>query len=418
MSLPLLSQTLREKLRICQRKNLAVLVIYLTGLGAVSYHLYGTPIYRMDAIQYMGNALLMDSTDIVKIHQQVYSEVGRSVPEPERGELLGHQPGAPLDQNRSRELRSRDAYRYGEFLPLFAIRPLYNQLIYLSYKSGVGLLRSTVLIAASSYFLLGVIIFVWMYKFSSSLIAAVLSLLVMLSSPMLSLGRENISDGAATLVAFAALYLILENKPLVLGLSGLLAAIYFRTDFVVLALPALALCWLKRRITLWQATVLGVLAVVSTLLINYCAGDYGIRMLYYRNFVGTPSAPGEMTALFSLRDYISGLESGVRLAAGSFFIPFLLLGLAGALRATRARGLFLVAVAYSVMHFAVLPNWQERWFAMFYLSMGVVAAMSLGRSSDLLSFPRDAKPTDAGNWKPLRAEEAYTESASEVVAGA
>jgi hypothetical protein len=44
--------------------------------------------------------------------------------------------------------------------------------------------------------------------------------------------------------------------------------------------------------------VLSVIAVASVVMINHFAGDYGIRMLYYRNFVGTPSAPAEMVVNF------------------------------------------------------------------------------------------------------------------------
>jgi hypothetical protein len=218
----------------------------------------------------------------------------------------------------------------------------------------------------------------------------------------------------ATLVAFAALYLIVEKKALTSGLPLLLASIYFRTDFVVLAGPVFFLCWIERRTTFWQTAVLCALAVGSVFTINYCAGDYGIKMLYYRNFIGTPTAPGEMTVLFSFRDYISGVGSGVRLAASGFAFPFLLLGLAGVLRAPKSSGLFLVTVAYTVLHFAVLPNWQERWFVVFYLSMGVVATMALGRQSHVLSH--DARFRHV-LWL-WGAEENYAKSSLDLVRGA
>ena len=94
-------------------------------LGGVSIHLYHTPIYSMDSIQYIGNALLMEDGDVVRIHERVYAEVRRSVPSGERENLLGHEAGGPEDQNKSRQERAANAYRFAEFLPLFAIRPLY-----------------------------------------------------------------------------------------------------------------------------------------------------------------------------------------------------------------------------------------------------------------------------------------------------
>ena len=414
MSLLRFARILRRQRTFPRIQILLVPLVYVTLLSMASHHLYKTPLYRMDSIQYMGNALLMENTDITRIHEQVYAEVDRSIPEPERANVIGQQIGAPPDQNRSRELRSHDAHRFAEFLPLFAIRPLYNQLLYLAYKSGIGLLRSTILISATSYFLLGVLLFLWMCKRSRLLLAAIFSSLLMLSPPVLTLGRENISDALATLVAFAALYLTFEKKTLTAGLSLLLASIYFRTDFVVLAGPVLMLCWMQRRTTFWQTAVLCALAVGSVFTINYCAGDYGIKMLYYRNFIGTPTAPGELTVLFSSRDYISGVGNGVRVAASGFFIPFLLLGLAGVLRAPRSTGLFLVALAYAVLHFAVLPNWQERWFVLFYLSMGVVANMALRHQTKVPSHGSGSRHVLWG----CEAAENYNESSLDLVRSA
>ncbi len=108
-----------------------VFLFYVLGLGVASVHLYRTPIYAMDAVQYMGNALLMEDTDIVSVHRRVYAELTRRVPEGALRGLLGNEPGAPQDQNDSRRERARNPQRYAEFLPLFAIRPLYNQTIWL-----------------------------------------------------------------------------------------------------------------------------------------------------------------------------------------------------------------------------------------------------------------------------------------------
>src|SRR5439155_25254634 len=100
---------------------------------------------------------------------------------------------------------------------------------------------------------------------------------------------------------------------------------------------ALVACWFEQRLKLWQAAVLSVLALGSVLSINHFAGDYGIKMLYYRNFVGTPVAPGEMMVQFSLRDYFLAFRSGMTLVASSFFLPFLLAGVSGLCSLTRVR---------------------------------------------------------------------------------
>jgi hypothetical protein len=341
-------------------------------LSGLALHLYHWPIYSMDSIQYMGNALLMEDTNIVRVHHRVYAELKRYVPKGTLEPLLGNQPGAPVDQNASRRQRQASSACFAEFLPLFAIRPLYNQTLWLVSRTGLGLVRSGILISVAAYFGMGILLFVWIRKYTIPVLSFLGPLLLMVSPPLTSLGRETTADALASLVAFGSLYLIFETKLLTPGFVLLLASVYFRTDFVVLAVPTIVVCCFQRRIDWWQASVLGSLAVVSALCINHYAGDYGFRMLYYRNFVGTPIMPAEMEVHFSFGDYLGALMTGTNLVFDSFFFPFMLLGAIG-LAAKRTRALFIVALAYVILHFIVLPNWQERWFGLFYLSMGVSA---------------------------------------------
>jgi hypothetical protein len=327
----------------------------------------------------MGNALLMEETDMMRIHQRVYAEVQRSVPKAARDGLLGYEAGAPADQNRSRQERAANASRFAEFLPLFAIRPLYNQTLWLVSKTGLGLVRAGVAISVSSYFLLGILVYIWIRSYVHPGFALGFSVVLMMCPPMTILARDTTSDALATWIAFTAMYLIFEKQRLAAGMALLLASIYFRTDFVVLAGPTILACWLERRLELWKAGVLSLMAVASVLCINHFAGDYGIRMLYYRNFISVPVAPGEMTVQFSFRDYLAALRAGITLACDSFFLPFLLLGTIG-LVAKRMRALFAVALGYVVLHFLVLPNWQERWVAIFYLSAAVCAAAAIPKA--------------------------------------
>jgi hypothetical protein len=280
-----------------------IFFLYVLALGVASVHLYRTPIYAKDAVQYMGDALLMEDTDIVSVHRRVYAELNRWVPEGARRGLLGNEPGAPQDQNDSRRERARSPRRYAQLLPLFAIRPLYNQSIWLVSKTGLGLVRSAILISVSSYFAIGILLLVWLSRYAGAAIGSGMALLLMISPPLTELGRELTSDAEASLIAFASLFLIFERRRLTSGLTLLLASHFFRTDFVVLAGPTILVCWLEPRIDFWKASVLSLLAVASLLAIKHFGGDYGIKTLYYRNFTGVPVAPAEMTVQFSFRNY-------------------------------------------------------------------------------------------------------------------
>jgi hypothetical protein len=357
--------------------KMALLVSYTVLLSLVSLHLYKNPIYSMDSIQYMGNALLMEETDPVIIHQKVYSEIKLRVPGVPQEQLLGYEPGAPQSQNDSRRERAMNPYRFAEFLPLFAIRPLYNQALWLISKTGLGLLRASIFLSVVPYFLLGILLILWLLRYVDMPLAFLMAFLLMISPPLTELGRDLGSDALATLLAFLSLYLIFEKELLTAGLAVLLASIFVRTDNVVLAGPVILACWLEQRIDFVKASALAVLALASALSINHFAGDYGIKMLYYRNFIGTPLAPAEMTVQFSFHDYLSAFRSGITLGTNSFFIPFLLVGIGGFFVAKKMRSVAAVALAFLLLHFIVLPNWQERWFGVFYLAMVVTSAETL-----------------------------------------
>ena len=308
-----------------------IFFVYRLALGVASFHLYRTPIYAMDRVQYMGNALLMEDTDIFNVHRRVYAELNRWVPKGGRRGLLGNQPGAPQDQNDSRRGRARSPQRYAQFLPLFAIRPLYNQSIWLVSKTGMGLVRSTILISVAAYFAIGIPLLVWIGRYAGAAVGSGMAFLLMVRPPLTELGRELTSVAEAGLIAFASLFLIFERRRLASGLTLRLASIFFRTDFVVLAGPTL-LCWLERRIELWKASVLALVALGSVLVINHFAGDYG-----------------------------SAFRSGITR------------GLVGVIE-KELRALFAAMLAYVILHFVVMPNWQERWVALFYLACGICAA--------------------------------------------
>ncbi|HET9305793.1 MAG TPA: hypothetical protein VFO46_07190 [Candidatus Sulfotelmatobacter sp.] len=357
-------------------KDKIIFLLYVIALGSSCVHLYLKPIYAMDEVQYMGNALLMEDRDIVSVHHRVYDDLRQRVPAEILRGLLGNDPSAQDDQNKSRQERARNPEALAQFLPVFAIRPLYNQSLWLLSKSGLGLVRSATLISVASYFIIGIFLIDWIRQYTGAAFGSTVAFLLMMSPPLTDMGRDLTSDAAATMLAFASLYFIFEKQWLTLGLIVLLTALFFRTDFVVLAGPVLFVCWLEGRIDLWKAGVLSLLAVGSVLMINHFAGDYGIKMLYYRNFVGTPIAPAEMTIHFSFHDYLAAFRSGLTLALNSYLIPFLLLGFLG-LGAIRLRPLFGVALAYIGLHFIILPNWQERWFGVFYLCCGICAVVAL-----------------------------------------
>lgn len=359
-------------------RSIIPIAAYLALLAASSVRLYLRPLYDIDMLGYMGNALLEEEKDPARIHQRVYDEVATQLPPLVAQHFEGQEPEAPESQNASRRDRFRNAYHFAEFLPCFAIRPVYNQLLWLLSKTGISLVRASVLVSVVCYFLIGLLVFRWMELYVGGTAAALCAGLLMLSPPVSQIGRFTGTDCMSALFGLLSLYLIWGKRWLTAGLAVLLFSIYVRTDNVALAVPVILFGTWQKRIPVSHALVLAATALGSVLLINHFAGDYGLRMLYYRNFIGTPIAPAEMKAQFSVSDYRVAFRKGISDALGGFLIPFLLVGMAGIFRTRGLRSLVLVTLAYAVAHFVLLPNWQDRWFVILYLVMGLVGVSAAG----------------------------------------
>jgi hypothetical protein len=343
--------------------------IYVLLLALVTAHFYLAPFWDLDMLGYMGNARLNDTTDPVKLHGLVYGELRASVPSSAFGYLTGA-PGEP-DQMGSKHERLVNAYHYAEFLPCFAIRPVYNQTIYWLSRTGLGLVRSIRLVSALSYYSTGIVVLLWLGRYTPY--SPVLSFLIMLLPPVSLLGRNTTADALSVLLGLTSLFAIFELDQIAVGMSLLSVAIWIRTDNVALIVPVLAVLCLQRRLQLWVGAVFAITSLAAVLVINHAAGDYGIRMLYYRNFLGTPLAPGEMIPYFTVRQYVYFFLSGLKAMLNSFVPVFLILGIVGLNR--RTAPLLAVVTAYVVLHYVILPNWIDRWMGVFYIVTCVVAAI-------------------------------------------
>lgn len=367
-------------------------VVFLT---LAAFRSYQYPAYTSDGFVYMANAVAMHGGSIREIHDTVYREVRAGVPQPTLDHLLGNEP-ADTAQSRSFHERAVNPYHFAEFLPCFAVRPAFNELVYvLHYILGISLLRAPVLISVSSFLAIGWIVLTWISRYVAAPWAQLLSLLLMLTPGIWDLSRWPQPDALCCMVSLLALYFILEKKWVTAGLAILLASVYVRTDNVLLVLTVLAyLSLLDHTVDKAKAAILAVVAIGSVFLINHFAGDYGPSMLYYRAFLGVPLAPGEMTAHFGLHDYLVALRTGVTAIIHGDFIAFAIMGVVGLLRRPPRAvvGLTIVALVYNAGHFLMYPLVEIRYFGLFYLAMGISLASTLAapQSSTAQASPSGA----------------------------
>lgn len=356
---------------------------FLLLLTLVSSRAYFYSLYDMDMMGYIGNAIAMSGASVPQIHREAYRALTEEAPDMVKDHLLGRDMAGPPSQWSSRQDRAKNPEHFAEYLPCFAVRPIFNELVYLlHYKVGVGLIRATIVVCVISHWLTGVLVFTWLAGYVGLFRAAVGSFLLMLSPPILILARFNTPDALSCLCSLAALYLIFQRESLFPGLTLLLASIYVRTDNVLLALAVLGYCsMVTRQLEKTKAAILGAVAVASVVLINHFAGDYGLRMLYYRSFVASPLAPGEFVAPFGRADYLRAFRTAISQTINSYFPLFVLMGLVGYLgRRTRVtQALAAVTTCYVFLHFLMFPSGQERFWGPFYLCSAMTMAIAAWR---------------------------------------
>jgi hypothetical protein len=345
--------------------------VYTLLLALSAAHFYQVPYWTMDLLSYMGNARLHETMDPVQLHNRVYGELRSSVP----ADVFGLLTGAPgfKDDHGAKHDRFVNPYHYTEFLPLFAIRPMYILTIYGMSRSGMGLVQAVRLISAVSYALLGILVFVWLSRYTR--LAPLLALLIMWTPHITFLGRFTGCDGISVLLGMLSLFLIFEQNRPALGLGILMSAIWFRTDNIALVAPVVLILFLQDRIDFWKAAILGLVAVTSVLVIDHEAGHYGIRLLYYDTFVGIPVAPAEMNVQFPFKQYVYTFLNGYKQMLISFVPLFLILGLVGWTR--RMAPLLGIATVYAALHYVILPDWVDRYMAVFYLITMMSAAIQV-----------------------------------------
>jgi hypothetical protein len=364
------------------KPKLFSLIAFALLLSFAALRAYRYPEYSTDGLSYMANAIAMRGASVRVIHDTVYREAKAGIPGPAFEHLTGNDANEPTMQNNSFHDRATNPYHFAEYLPCFAIRPIFTELVYvLHYWFGVGLLTSIVLIPAVSYWLMGWLVLIWICRYAAIEMACLMSIVLMLTPPLLDLARSTTPDALSSLVVLSAVFLLFQQRNLLPGLILLIASVYVRTDNVILVVFVLAYLWLAESdLRVWHAAVLSLLAVGSVALINHFAGDYGPRMLYYR-IEHVPSAIGEFIPVFGVHEYFGCLKRGVAGAWHSHFLPFLLMGLVGLLRRTSRAvvGLTVVTLVYTLAHLVSYPVPEARYFGLFFAAMGIAAGSAVSQ---------------------------------------
>lgn len=214
--------------------------------------------------------------------------------------------------------RKQMALDAGEFnlqMPFYVVKPLYTYTGFVFHKMGVPLLRATVIPSIIGYFFIGLLLFYWMQGYVHYSIAFALSLLAMISPPMLEAVTLSSPDCLSACMVLFAVYFILERKQGLWASLFLLLAIFARLDNVmpvVIIISALAFTSkLGLRISIRQYLLCMLLVLVSYFVVVHNAYAYGWDLLYFTTFFKHMNLGYDIHAVFSFNNYLALVRAQV-----------------------------------------------------------------------------------------------------------
>jgi len=245
---------------------------------------------------------------------------------------------------------------------------------YLLWRSGLPILVSLRLISACCLFLVGLTALAWGHD-------ALLCPILLLTPPVLNMGRMVTGDPLSTTVLVLALFALAKERAM-LATGLLLAGVVVRTDNVVLVLILLAWMLWSGRLSMRWAAGAGAVAVLTCVLVNRTVGMFGYRVLMEHSFIKPEIEPLTHPVLISFAGYLQAL-AGLRAIPYTFLTVWFLVAAVLWRLLTKGsffRQLFAVSGVYLVIRLLMFPNFDDRVFVWAYLMVGV-ALIQIGRTA-------------------------------------
>jgi hypothetical protein len=323
------------------------------ALTAVAYL---RPLPTFDRYLYAGAVASLRYSDQITIHRIARAEFDAQ-PSPFQFENV-------LDEPYFADVRNNPDH-FAQQLGLFRVKLGYVATGYVLWRAGLPILVGLRLISACCLFAVGLGVLAWTHN-------AILSPVLLLTPPVLNLGRMVTADPLSTAMVFFALF-ALDRKRNLLAASLLVGSIVVRSDNIILALILLLWMVWRQHIPLPVGALFATIAVTVCAFVNRIAGIYGWRVLAQHAFVKPEIDPITHPVPISFAGYLHAL-AGLKAIPYTFMTVWILVAGAAWKRIPEGsilRDLLLLAGLYIVIRLVIFPNFDDRFFVWFYLLSGV-----------------------------------------------
>jgi hypothetical protein len=348
----------RDQTMLCKWFGCSFLAffLYVIFCMALATAAFLRPLPTYDRLLYAGAVASLRYSDPVTIHRIARAE-------------FDAQPSPFHFGNAAAEPYFTDVYNnpnhFAQQLALFRVKMGYVSAGYILWRAGLPIIVSLRLISACALFIVGFIILAWTHD-------AALCPLLLLTPPVLNMGRMVTADPLSTTVIVLALFALARDKH-VMAVVLLLGSVFVRADNIVLVLILLAWMLLRNRLRLSAIALCAAIAVAISALVNRTAGMFSYRVLMQHSFVKPQVEPFTHPVLINFTGYLHAL-TGLRAIPYTFMTVWLLVAAAVWRRlpvGSFFRELFAVTGFYIVLRLLIYPNFDDRVFVWAYLLAGV-----------------------------------------------
>lgn len=348
-------------------------LVYCTVSLLLVVHCFRYNGYQADTAEFVANVVALKTSDAVQIRDITYSAILKEAPPMVVPHILGHD----LNTHEAlvRRHKFQDPYTFAQFLPYFAIKPLYIEALRVANVLGFSLVRSIAAVSAASFLVTSVVLFLWVQRLKGSLWIAT----ILLFAPELRETGQAVGPDALSLACIAIALYCMFNRRIFCSITLLMVSLWIRPETSILTILCLIYLVWKRDLPPWIGAVLVSFALIIPLAINHFGGSYGWKALYSHTFKFVEMEPGQFTPVFTWQDYLAALRSGLRTVANSSAIVFGVLLAMGYKYSRKMRPILILLGGYSVLHFLIYPNYEPRYFVAFYFVIAVTACAGMGQ---------------------------------------
>lgn len=352
-------------------KNNLLRVTYFLCIVVAAFYCFKRPLYNWDLLPYSALILKMDGYDSNKAFASAYQSASDNLP-PGPYHLLTD------STNAYRYELSNSVNAFNEQLPFYVVKPLYTSLAYVAYKAGFSLPQSTLIPSFISYLLIGLLFFRWLSLYLHLSMSFFVSLLIMISSPLIEAAKLSTPDCLSALLLLGSFYFTVEKPSLPLALVCMCLSVFARIDNVIACFLLMTVIYISKdwnkKVSFKNFLLIAILFTLSYTLVGLIAWQFGWSIFFYNDFADQLHPKFGSKNHFGPADYFRLMYEHVMSAINrSYFTIFMALHVLNISKSVLFRilsfdklfGLFIPTVL--CIRFILYPDISDRFYIAYYL---------------------------------------------------